>query len=117
MSPPQPRNGGPGHHPEAPAATQKISAPITKHDPQKDRTATTQVLVAFATRFLAAGDTTLDWVVVRKCPLCGHAHKHILFEIGASTIERAPACARHRSYLVTVTDVVPSAAERRRSAA
>lgn len=115
MPPPNARAAGPGTTPDTAATTHKIAAPTKAQHP--DRTATVQMLVAFATRYLAAGGASLDWAVVRRCPFCGSAHRHVIFEANASTIERAPGCARHRVYTVQITDVVPSAADRGRRAA
>lgn len=116
MSPPK-QSGGPGHHPEA-AATSKIPAATIKPDDRGQATASPQAAVAFGTRYIAAGDASLDWVVVRRCPLCGHAHRHLMFEKNSpSNIERAPSCARHRVYIVRITDVVPTSAERQQRGA
>lgn len=109
--------GGPGTHPEAVATTHKIAAPTKAQDPSNPTAATAQMPVAFATRYLAAGEATLDWAVVRHCPLCGFSHRHVIFETGAAEIERAPGCARHRVYTVQIVDIVPTAPERRRAAA
>lgn len=110
MNPPQ-RAEGPSRSP-AQALTTTLTTTAAKPQDQDDRTATVQMLTAFAVKYLATGDAAYDWLIVRKCPLCGHAHRHILFEGDATVIERAPSCARHRAYIVTVTDVVPSAVER-----
>jgi hypothetical protein len=108
VSPPEARNGGP---PQAPAA-QKITAAAKPQDRSKG-TATEEGLTAYAVKFLAAGDARFDWAVVRRCPICGFGHRHVIFEGDVSVIERAPSCARHRSYYVMIVDVVPSAADRR----
>lgn len=113
MRPPQTRNGGP---PAGPAVIPRsIPTTITKPDPA-NRTASEEVLTAYAVKYLAVGDAMYDWVVVRKCPVCGHAHRHVLFETGATVIERSPACRKHLVYRVQITDVVPSAAARRGAA-
>lgn len=71
----------------------------------------------FGTRLLAAGDAHFDRVLVRRCCWCGRAHIHIAFEGPRPTIERSPSCAKHRTYVVTITDVVPAVPEPARGAA
>lgn len=114
MSPPDMRNGGSARQPNTPA-TAKIRATITKPE-HTNRSASEEVLTAYAVKYLAVDDARFDWAVVRSCPICGHAHRHVLFEAGASVIERAPACRKHLVYRVVITDVVPTRSRRRGAA-
>lgn len=43
---------------------------------------------------------------------CGHVHSHRRSEVEATSIVRAPACAPHTRYRVTITEVVPASATR-----
>ncbi len=91
------------------AASRKISP--TKDHPHQQDTA-----IVPGIRLVASGDSRYDRVLVRHCSLCGNPHLHILFEVGAAAIDRAPACRRHATYTVEIVDVLPSAAERGRAA-
>ncbi|WP_232667898.1 hypothetical protein [Pseudonocardia sp. TRM90224] len=104
-----PKNATAGPLTGAGAATNHVSAP---QEQRPHRSAGADNLVVAATLFLATGNAAFDWMVVRKCPFCGHAHRHVVFERGATTIERAPSCARHRLYTVTASSVVPSDSRR-----
>lgn len=114
MRPPDAGKAGPA---TGPASTSAISASTKKLDRRKGSATTTSV-VAFGTRYIAAGESLYDWVVVRRCPLCGFGHKHLLLgeHRTITSFERSPACAKHRKYTVTVTDVVPSPNARRQAA-
>lgn len=81
---------------------EKAAQPTSKGTPSKG------IPVVFAVLYLATGSAIYDWLVVRTCPFCGHAHRHLRLEQNAQTIERSPSCAAHRSYLVKVSDVVPA---------
>lgn len=103
------RNGGPLAR--AAAATQ-----IAPQE-QPDRSALTGTVEVFGTRLLAAGGAHFDRILVRRCCWCGRAHLHIAFEGPLPRVERSPSCAKHRTYVVTITDVVPAAQEPKRGAA
>lgn len=109
---PSKRNAGPLAGPGA-------ATHISPHDrtEQPDRTTPDTTPVVFGTRLLASGDAHYDRILVRRCVWCSHPHIHILFEHGAQVIERAPACAKHRTYSVEITDVVPAVPGRSRGAA
>lgn len=74
------------------------------------------VLVGYAIRYRRVRNQLHDWANVKCCPLCGHAHRHVIFEENTRTIERAPACAPHRRYVVEIVDVVPAEASLGRAA-
>lgn len=97
--------------PRQPGSAPKIAA-ATKLQDHTDPTAGVASAVVFGTRLLAAGDACYDRILVRRCCWCGHAHLHIAFEGRKASIERAPSCAKHRTYVVEIVDVVPTAAER-----
>lgn len=109
MSPQNATGGQPASQPPM----QKISTATEPQD-RDERTAELGGPVAFGTKFLAAGAATFDWVVVRRCPICGFAHLHrLLGERDAQIIERAPSCAPWRTYQVRISDVVPVPGSRR----
>ena len=102
----------------------RVTTPTSANTPQQastadtDRSATIAVVVAFATRMVAAGGARRDWLVVRQCPLCGYPHRHVAFEADPQTVvERAPSCAPWRRYVVRIVDVVPPRRRARRAAA
>ena len=104
-------NGGPGVTSSRP--TTNTATATARPQVPSQRTATVQEVTVLGTLLLAAGDATHDWIMVRRCSLCGFAHRHLVFEANASVITRSPSCARHRTYRVIISDVVPSVSDRR----
>ncbi|WP_219413927.1 hypothetical protein [Pseudonocardia nigra] len=111
---PRNRDGGPGQPQPGTAAT-KIAAAAKPQD-RRQSTASTDNVVEFGTEHLPSGDAQFPRVEV-VCRRCGFTHFHIKYEVGASTIVRSPACARHTKYTVVIVNVKPTAVERRRGAA
>lgn len=98
-------------------APDRLATPAegTAQDPssRSKRNHNGELPVVFAVLYRAAGTATYDWLLVRCCPFCQHAHRHVRFERDAETIERSPSCAPHRSYRVKVSDIVPARRTRR----
>lgn len=87
------------------------SAHQAPHDEDHgQRSAPTALPVVSGTELAPIGDAEYARVTVHH-QACGHVHLHVKFEVGATTIVRSPACARHTEYRVVITTVVPSAAD------
>lgn len=96
-----------------PGSAKIAAATNRKPDPSQDsRPHRQRQPIAYATRYLPVGKGSYDWLVVRRCPYCQCGHRHVLFENTHAPVERAPACARHKTYTVVVTEVMPSRMDR-----
>lgn len=93
-----------------------VSAPQQDGQWRGQRSAPTALVVAYAVLLLAAPGLRHDWLVVWRCPWCGSAHRHLLFDSTTRNVERSPSCARHRTYRVEITSVVPASASTGRAA-
>ena len=93
-------------------AEKKIRAATSEHQDRDQRSAvgaTVEKVVGIEHRPI--GRARLPRVEVPH-DRCGHVHVHRLFEVGATTITRSPACAPHSRYRVTIIEVVPASATR-----
>lgn len=106
---------GNGNAPDGQVRGVDADAAITLQGRRRERTAPV-ALVGYATRYRQGRGQQHDWAVVRSCPLCRRAHRHVIFEESARTIERSPGCAPHRRYVLEFTAVVPAVTSTGRAA-
>lgn len=106
MPPPEHRNGPPPPQPR-PA---QIAATAKSQDLGKP-TAPPVIPVVSGTELAPIGAAQYPRVTVHHVA-CGHVHVHFKFEVGATSIVRSPACARHTEYRIVIEAFVPSISSR-----